>query len=105
MAELVTLEPLFQGKSEGDQLFAIFKALGSPTIDQFKEWEKILIHFDHSLFTEFKNYKGIDLKRIFVGMKDIDNLMDLLKKMFDYIPANRISAAEAMKHPFFKEFN
>lgn len=31
MGELVTKEALFKGKSEGDQLFAIFKVLGNFT--------------------------------------------------------------------------
>ena len=29
MAELLLLTPIFKGKNEGDQLFAIFKVLGS----------------------------------------------------------------------------
>ena len=31
LAELITKEPIFQGKTEGDQLFAIYKVLGSPS--------------------------------------------------------------------------
>ena len=105
MAELITLEPLFQGKSEGDQLFAIFKVLGSPTTEDFVQWEKLFVHFDHALFIEFKNYKPIDLKRMFVGIKDLDYLLDLLKKMFDFVPGKRISASDALKHPFFRDMN
>lgn len=102
---MITLEPIFQGKSEGDQLFAIFKVLGSPSDEDFQKWDKILTNFDHSLFEEFKNYKPIDLKRYFTGIKEVDLLLDLLKKMFDYIPSRRITAREALKHPFFKEFH
>jgi len=63
------------------------------------------VHFDHSLFIEFKNYKPIDLKRMFVGIKDLDYLLDLLKKMFDFVPEKRISASDALKHPFFRDMN
>jgi glycogen synthase kinase 3 beta len=97
------LEPLFQGKTEGDQLFAIFKVLGSPGSEEFSIWEKILVNFDQVLFAEFKDFKPFDLKKLFPGFKDVDNLVDLLRKMFDYIPTRRISASEALKHPFFKE--
>ena len=31
ISEMITQIPLFQGSSEGDQLFAIFQKLGSPT--------------------------------------------------------------------------
>ena len=101
LAELITLEPIFQGKTEGDQLFSIFKVLGSPANEDFAIWEKILVNFDHVLFAEFKNFKPMDLKKSFPGFKDVDNLLDLLGKMFDYIPTRRISASEALKHPFF----
>lgn len=102
MAELITLEPIFQGKTEGDQLFAIFKVLGSPSNDDFAIWEKILVNFDQALFAEFKNFKAIDLRKLFPGFKDLENLIDLLARMFDYIPTRRISASEALKHPFFR---
>lgn len=103
MAELITLQPIFQGKSEGDQLFAILKTLGSPSESDFKEWEKMMSNFDHEYFKEFKNYKSVDLRKMFSGIKDLDNLLDLLKKMFDYIPNRRISADEALRHPFFAD--
>ncbi len=33
MAELFLLTPIFKGKTEGDQLFAIFRILGSMSSD------------------------------------------------------------------------
>lgn len=77
IAELITKEPLFQGKTEGDQLFAIFKVLGSPSKEDFDAYIK-QVPFDPQLFKEFKNYKGINLKEKFPHILDIDNLMDLL---------------------------
>ena len=35
IAEIITRQPLFQGKSEGDQLFKIYQQLGSPTSEEF----------------------------------------------------------------------
>lgn len=77
--------------------------MGSPTEEEFSVWEKILVNFDQNLFQDFKGYKPVDLKKMFVGVKDIDNLVDLLKKMLCYIPTRRISATEALKHPFFND--
>lgn len=34
-------------------------------------------------------------------VSDRKNFIDLLLKMFNYSPSKRITAAEALKHPFF----
>lgn len=36
-------------------------------------------------------------------VEDYDNFIDLLMKMMAYLPENRISASQALKHPYFKE--
>lgn len=103
MAELATREPIFQGKSEGDQLFAIFRTLGSPTAEQFQEYAK-MVPFDAKLFNDFKTYARPNISSEFSNsIKDIDNFLDLMYKMFEYIPSKRITATEALKHPFFKD--
>eukprot|EP01016_Furgasonia_blochmanni_P047420 TRINITY_DN6968_c0_g1_i2.p1 TRINITY_DN6968_c0_g1~~TRINITY_DN6968_c0_g1_i2.p1 ORF type:complete len:312 (+),score=33.15 TRINITY_DN6968_c0_g1_i2:54-989(+) len=101
IAELIMREPIFQGKSEGDQLFAIFKMLGSPSPDEIEEY-KNRVPFDKNLFNEFKQYKRSSLREKFYYIQDYDNLIDLLEKMFHYLPEKRITASEALKHPFFK---
>ncbi len=55
------------------------------------------------MFKEFQNFPAIDLRSKFYYIKDIDNLMDLLGKMFKYLPEQRITATDALKHPFFKD--
>ena len=95
-------EPLFQGKSEGDQLFAIFKVFGSPTQAEYDEYSMI-VPFDPKIFNDFKIYKRHSFKERFYYIKDYDNLMDLLIKMFEYNPCKRITAIEALNHPFFKD--
>ena len=95
-------EPLFQGKSEGDQLFAIYKVFGSPTQNEYEEYSMI-VPFDPKIFNEFKSYKRQSFKEKFYYIKDYDNLMDLLIKMFEYNPSKRITAVEALDHPFFKD--
>jgi len=42
---LIIKEPLFQGKSEGDQFFAIMKILGTPTKQELDEFGK-MVPFD-----------------------------------------------------------
>ena len=61
------------------------------------------VPFQKEIFERFKTYKGENLKEKFSYVKDLDNLIDLLKKMLAYLPEDRITAKRAMNHPFFKE--
>lgn len=99
---MVSLEPLFQGENDGDQLFAIFETLGSPSSYELEEYKK-RVPFDTKIFSEFKNIKGKNLRKKFEGLvSDFENFMDLLMKMLEYLPENRITAVKARNHPFFK---
>ena len=102
MAELVLREPIFRGKSEGDQLFAIFKVLGSPTPEEYEELS-YLVPFDAKMFSEFKSFPGQPLRQYFGYIQDLDNFLDLLSRVFAYVPAKRITAQEALQHPFFSD--
>lgn len=62
-----------------------------------------MVVFDASLLDTFSEYKRKNLAEIFSMVEDRKNLIDLLEKMLAYLPSKRISAEEAMKHPFFKE--
>lgn len=102
LAELFTLQPIFKGKTEGDQLFAIFKIMGSLTPDETAEYTQ-RVPFEPELFKEFGNYPRCNLREKFSMVKDYENFEDLLLKMLQYLPERRISAADAMNHPFFAD--
>lgn len=102
LSELITRQPPFEGKSEGDQLFAIFKVLGSPTKEDYDDYGKI-VPFDPKIFKEFKVYPKQDMRDKFYYIQDYDNLMDLYNRMLAYNPSKRITASEALNHPFFKD--
>lgn len=104
---MIMKDPIFQGKSEGDQLFAIFNVIGSPSEKEYETLSK-KVPFDPKLFKEFptvpKNSEENDrFSKLFVNFKDKKNLYDILNKIFTYIPEDRITAKEAMQHAFFSE--
>ncbi|XP_053157665.1 cyclin-dependent kinase 3 isoform X2 [Hemicordylus capensis] len=93
-AEMVTRKALFPGDSEIDQLFRIFRTLGTPTESV---WPGV---------TQLPDYKGNFPKWPRKEMKVvIPNLgrdgRDLLAHLLLYDPNRRISAKAALTHQYF----
>lgn len=95
-SELATRQALFPGDSEIDQIFRIFRTLGTPTE---QSWKGV---------TQLPDYKATfpkwgrqtDLSTALAQGKLCDLGMDLLEKMLVYDPALRISAKQALCHPY-----
>ncbi|XP_011405303.2 PREDICTED: cyclin-dependent kinase 2-like [Amphimedon queenslandica] len=95
-AEMVTKRPLFPGDSEIDQLFRIFRTLGTP--DE-SVWPGISSFPDYK--SSFPKWPRQNLQRI---VKSLDTLgINLLEQMLCYEPCKRITAINGMRHPFFSE--
>uniref|UniRef100_A0A061S2I9 cyclin-dependent kinase n=1 Tax=Tetraselmis sp. GSL018 TaxID=582737 RepID=A0A061S2I9_9CHLO len=101
-AEMVRKTPLFPGDSEYQQLLHIFKVLGTPNeqtwsgVNRFRDWHEYPQWQPQDLTTLFK-YKDTDLLE--------PSGLDLLKKMLKYDNSQRISAKEALNHPYFNDLD
>ncbi|XP_029784825.1 cyclin-dependent kinase 3 isoform X3 [Suricata suricatta] len=90
----VTRRALFPGDSEIDQLFRIFRTLGTP--DEAM-WPGV---------TQLPDYKGSFPKWTRKGLEEIVPGLepagkDLLMQLLQYDPSQRISAKAALAHPYF----
>ncbi|EPB85650.1 CMGC/CDK/CDC2 protein kinase [Mucor circinelloides 1006PhL] len=100
MAEMITMKPLFPGGAQIDQLFRIFRRLGTPneTI-----WPGISTLPDYN--ENFPPWKGADLRASLERYPSVidlpDSAYDLLKSMLEYNPVLRISAVKAEEHTYF----
>lgn len=93
-AELNERKPLFIGDSEIDQIFKIFQFHGTPTD---KQWPGVSQIPDYK--PNFPKFRPVDPYNYFKSMKP--DAIDLLLKLVALDPAKRISAIEALKHPYF----
>lgn len=94
-SEMATHKVLFKGDSEIDQLFQIFRILGTP--DE-KVWRGVSQLSDYK--TTFPNWTRQKLST-YNPQLDADGL-DLLGKLLVYQPDNRMTARMALSHPFFR---
>ncbi|XP_004207735.1 cyclin-dependent kinase 7 isoform X1 [Hydra vulgaris] len=93
LAELLLRVPFLPGDSDLSQLSKIFETLGTPTTAEWPELKEL------SDFVEFKKFPRIPLHEIFSAAGD--DLLDLLNQLFLYNPLKRITASQALKHPYF----
>ncbi|KAJ3488605.1 hypothetical protein NLI96_g2726 [Meripilus lineatus] len=90
--------PLFPGDSEIDQIFKIFRVLGTPNDENWPG-----IHQLPDYKPTFPQWSAQDLTR-HVPLLD-DAGLDLLKLMLTYDTAKRISAKRALVHPYFADYD
>ena len=102
-AEMITRAPFFRGDSPLQQLQAILNKIGGPSNDKLDfitnktalntilRYQKEVCQLPHfgNCFPEGASFL----------------LLDLLKKMLQFHPDDRITVDEALRHPFFRHFN
>lgn len=95
-AEMASHAPLFPGDSEIDELFRIFRTLGTPSEES---WPGVSALPDFK--RDFPRWPAVALAKA-VPQLGADGV-DLLSKMLIYDPGKRISAKRALQHAYFDE--
>lgn len=94
-AELVLKEPLFQAKSELELISMIFKLLGPPSDNTWPEYSRLPL--TKTLSLPAPHPPAFRQKFPYLSNAGLDLMMNLLT----YDPEMRISAEEALQHPYF----
>lgn len=92
------MKPLFQGKSEVDQVSVLFKELGTPNDRIWPGYSNLplvkKVAFVDQPYNNLHNRLGKKLGK--TGF-------DLINRFLTYCPERRITSEEALNHEFFKE--
>uniref|UniRef100_A0A2K6TSY6 MOK protein kinase n=1 Tax=Saimiri boliviensis boliviensis TaxID=39432 RepID=A0A2K6TSY6_SAIBB len=94
--EIASLQPLFPGANELDQISKIHDVIGTPaqkTLTKFKQSRAMNFDFP------FKKGSGIPLLTTNLSPQ----CLSLLHAMVAYDPDERIAAHQALQHPYFQE--
>jgi len=93
-AEMINQKPLFQGDSEIDELFKIFKVLGTPNEDT---WPGVGMLPDFK--DAFPQWAPRPLAEVVPALDPLG--LDILHQMLQYQPERRATAAALLSHPYF----
>jgi serine/threonine protein kinase len=96
LAEMSTKRPLFPGDSEVDEIFKIFRVLGTPSeetwpgVTSLQDWNE-----------KFPIWPSLQIYKFMPTLEESG--VDLVEQLMAIDPRRRISALEAMKHPYFSD--
>eukprot|EP00735_Rhodelphis_limneticus_P010229 TRINITY_DN294_c0_g1::TRINITY_DN294_c0_g1_i1::g.1614::m.1614 TRINITY_DN294_c0_g1::TRINITY_DN294_c0_g1_i1::g.1614 ORF type:complete len:295 (+),score=81.35,sp/P93101/CDC2_OXYRB/75.17/5e-164,Pkinase/PF00069.20/2.5e-79,Pkinase_Tyr/PF07714.12/2.7e-32,Kinase-like/PF14531.1/6.8,Kinase-like/PF14531.1/0.00085,Kdo/PF06293.9/0.0018,APH/PF01636.18/3.5e+02,APH/PF01636.18/0.032,Choline_kinase/PF01633.15/0.24 TRINITY_DN294_c0_g1_i1:64-948(+) len=98
LAEMVMKRPLFPGDSEIDELFRIFRMLGTPTEEVWRGVTSLPEFKD-----TFPKWTAQPLQSVVKNLDDAG--YDLLTQLLCFDPSKRITAKNALNHPFFDDLD
>ncbi|PNW87053.1 hypothetical protein CHLRE_02g107000v5 [Chlamydomonas reinhardtii] len=98
LAELLNVSPMFKSDCEVGLLYDIFQKMGTPTP---KTWPDLPAHANFS--PEFPLWPGQPLEKLVPRLASDAAGADLLKRMLSINPRRRLTASQAMQHPWFDE--
>ncbi|KAH7423814.1 hypothetical protein KP509_12G075200 [Ceratopteris richardii] len=96
MAELFSLQPLFPGESEVDEIYKICNVIGSPSHHIWAEGMELAAAMNF----RFPKFPQADLSCLLPTASS--DAIDLILALCSWSPERRPSASEALQHPLFK---
>ena len=93
VAEMSSGRPLLTGDSEIDQLYRIFRLFGTPA-------EGTYLASLSEYRSTFPSWRPRALRGVFAAEEVTDECVDLMARCLEYDPATRLTARDALRHPF-----
>ncbi|KAL3917805.1 MAG: hypothetical protein SGPRY_006261 [Prymnesium sp.] len=96
--EVLSLYPLFPGTNELDQVTKIHQILGTPSPEVLAKLKK---HSNSHIDFNFPHKEPQQMSKLIPHCSV--ECVDIIVKLLAYDPDDRLSARQAVKHPYFKE--
>lgn len=96
--EVLSLYPLFPGTNELDQVTKIHQILGTPPAETLAKLKK---HSNSHIDFNFPTKEGQPMAKLIPHCTA--DCIDVIVRLLAYDPDDRISARQAVKHPYFKD--
>lgn len=108
LAELLLKRPLFPGKDYKDQLIKVFSVLGIPPIESLDKLPNK--RAKNYILKELPTFKKRDLLKFFQQRSSADLpanplAVDLVGKMLQFDPGDRISVTDSLEHPYLASYH
>lgn len=100
LAEVLTEQVLFPGKSSLNQMELVIEFLGWPKDSDLFAMD---IAYDNNVIEALSKKKSRSVSDYFKGCDA--EAVDLVRKLLTYHPEKRISVDEALQHPYFAQFH
>jgi len=98
-AEMISGVPLFRGRDNQDQLLNIMRIIGTP---DDRTLRKLATESPEIQLKQFPRYAKVPLQNILP--KASPQAIDLLERLLQFDPSKRLSASDALRHPYFQSF-
>eukprot|EP00742_Colponemidia_sp_Colp-10_P000619 GILJ01000677.1.p1 GENE.GILJ01000677.1~~GILJ01000677.1.p1 ORF type:complete len:552 (+),score=78.06 GILJ01000677.1:158-1813(+) len=95
--EVLSLFPLFPGTNELDQIQKIHNIIGTPPPDLLAKFQKHATHMDFN----FPPKEGTGITKLIPHVSQ--ECQELILKLLAYNPDDRLSARQALRHPYFRD--
>ncbi|XP_043553295.1 MAPK/MAK/MRK overlapping kinase-like isoform X2 [Chiloscyllium plagiosum] len=94
--EITSLQPLFPGSNEVDQIAKIHEVIGTPNSETLRKFKQT-----RAMSFDFPQKKGIGISCLIPHTTS--ESISLMNAMMEYDPEERITAKRALQHPYFRE--
>jgi len=95
-AEMISGVPLFRGRDNQDQLLHIMRIIGTP---DDRVLRKIATDSPEITIKQYPKYPKLSFQQVLP--KASPQAIDLLERLLQFDPSKRITATEALSHPYF----
>ena len=95
--EVLALFPLFPGNNELDQVHKIHNILGTPSHELLSKFQKVATHMEFN----FQPKEGTGISKLIPNVTG--EAQEIINKLLLYDQATRMTASQALKHPYFKD--